>query len=273
MNFESGHPIDDPEWYSANSVDPVKVVNNISYLFNEMMFVYGFLHSDPHPGNLKIRKRGPIGPVQVILLDHGQYRRLNSVFKSDYCNFLHAVVDFDEKKIHKYGERLNIDDVDLANQLACMMLGVRYKSFSEGGGLMSQGRDKKKSGWGEKAETKKIMDKHLDSSMDILNKIPPELVIIMKSNDLIRCLETKLTNGMNPENYVNMAYLCLMGMRSVELNNVDCYEERGKIYKKYFWSLSKVYWYQVYFKIVNGVAEKYKRYTGYYRRLANRKTV
>ena len=264
MNFESGHQIDDPNWYRQNSVDPVKVVNRISYLFNEMMFVYGFLHSDPHPGNLKIRKAGPIGPVQVILLDHGQYRRLNSVFKSDYCNFLHAIVDFDQDKIHKYGKRLNIEDIDLANQLACMMTGVKYSNISEKGGLMNQGRSKK-GNWGERSETKKIMDKFLNSSMEILNSIPPELVIIMKSNDLIRCLETKLTSGQTAENYVNMAYLCLLGMRNVELSNAGQHADRASVYKRYFWPLSRIYWYQIYFYFVGCIREKYRRYTGYYK--------
>lgn len=266
MNFESGHAIDDPEWYLKNSVDPIKVVNNISYLFNEMMFVYGFLHSDPHPGNLKIRKNSQIGPVQVILLDHGQYRRLNSVFKSDYCNFLHAIVDFDQEKLHKYGERLNIGDKHLINQLACMTTGVKYANIQEKGGLMLNGRNKK-GNWGEKGETKKIVDKFMDSSMEILNRVPPELTTIMKSNDLIRCLETKLTPGQSPENYVNIAYLCLMGMRNVELNNVDSHDGRASVLKRYFWPLSKIYWYQTWFYFLGILVKKCQRYRRYYDKL------
>ena len=166
MDYEAGHAIDDKDWYEENNVDASKVVSKISYLFNEMIFVKGFLHSDPHAGNLKIRKVGPIGPVQIILLDHGQYRRLSSIFQNDFCNFLHSCVEFGKspKKEHKrmlrYARRLGVTDTDLANQMACMVLGVRWSQITDGGGLTRQGRDKANN-WGEKQATEEIIDKYL----------------------------------------------------------------------------------------------------------------
>ena len=37
-----------------------------------MIFAHGFVHCDPHPGNVLIRKDGN-GRVEVVLLDHGLY--------------------------------------------------------------------------------------------------------------------------------------------------------------------------------------------------------
>ena len=63
-------------------------------LFSEMIFVHGFVHCDPHPGNMLIR-RSPKSPslfnklfpfrksndLELMLLDHGLYRRLSKEFR------------------------------------------------------------------------------------------------------------------------------------------------------------------------------------------------
>jgi len=271
MDYEAGHAIDDKAWYEENNVDPAKVVSKISYLFNEMTFVTGFLHSDPHAGNLKIRKVGPIGPIQIILLDHGQYRRLSSIFRNDYCNFLHSVVEFgknpalNQARMLKYAKRLNITDVDMANQLACMMLGVRWSQITDEGGLTIKGR-KKDNNWGEAKATQEIIDQYLDQALEIFNEIPSELGIIMKSNDLIRCLETKLTAGASAENYVNMAYLCITGMQKVELSNASSQDEQAKIYWKYFWPQTVIFWQTSYYYFLGLLVQRFQRYYYFFER-------
>lgn len=215
MDFEEGEMIDNKDFYIKNNIDPHVVIERISYLFNEMIFIKGFLHSDPHAGNLRIRKNGPIGPVQIILLDHGQYKRFSSIFHHNYCNFLNAIMTSDAPNILKYAKNLNIKHETLAKQLACMMTGMDWHQI-ENHTMTTQGRTNAGS-WGDSERTKDLVDKHLDKALTILESIPPELTIIMKSNDLIRCLEHKLTDGTRPEVYLNLAYLCLKGMKRLEL--------------------------------------------------------
>lgn len=78
-------------------------------MFSEMIFVHGFVHCDPHPGNVLVRKRssselwnlamsrsafGVIGAfmssclglrkynqVEIILLDHGLYQTFDEDFR------------------------------------------------------------------------------------------------------------------------------------------------------------------------------------------------
>jgi hypothetical protein len=43
-------------------------------LYSEMIFIRGFIHSDPHPGNVLVRRaEGARGGEEIVLLDHGLY--------------------------------------------------------------------------------------------------------------------------------------------------------------------------------------------------------
>lgn len=41
-------------------------------MYSEMIFLRGFIHCDPHPGNVLVR-RGEAGKIEIVLLDHGLY--------------------------------------------------------------------------------------------------------------------------------------------------------------------------------------------------------
>jgi len=46
-----------------------------------MIFIHGFVHSDPHPGNILVKK-APKG-VDIVLLDHGLYAVSSYVINLD----------------------------------------------------------------------------------------------------------------------------------------------------------------------------------------------
>ena len=49
-----------------------QVSRDLGKLYSEMIFVQGYVHCDPHPGNVLVNKtkRG----TQIVLLDHGLYQ-------------------------------------------------------------------------------------------------------------------------------------------------------------------------------------------------------
>ncbi|KAI5968982.1 hypothetical protein CANMA_001978 [Candida margitis] len=52
-------------------------------LFGRQIFKYGFVHSDPHPGNL-IARINDKGKQELVLLDHGLYTTLPEKFRLQY---------------------------------------------------------------------------------------------------------------------------------------------------------------------------------------------
>lgn len=64
--------------------------------FAKMSFLHGFVHADPHPGNIMVRAAGRRGllswllrgswqPFEVVLLDHGVYLDMPESLREMYC--------------------------------------------------------------------------------------------------------------------------------------------------------------------------------------------
>lgn len=51
-----------------------QISRNLGKLYSEMIFVNGFVHCDPHPGNVLVKKCPASGKAHIILLDHGLYQ-------------------------------------------------------------------------------------------------------------------------------------------------------------------------------------------------------
>jgi aarF domain-containing kinase len=73
MEWIDGVPAADPAALATIGAAPRTVATLVATAFSEMIFVHGFVHADPHAGNLLVRKGGD-GKPQLVLLDHGLYR-------------------------------------------------------------------------------------------------------------------------------------------------------------------------------------------------------
>ena len=50
-----------------------QITQALGKVYSEMIFVHGFVHCDPHPGNILIRKTKE-NDMEMVLLDHGLYQ-------------------------------------------------------------------------------------------------------------------------------------------------------------------------------------------------------
>ncbi|XP_009404221.2 uncharacterized protein LOC103987593 isoform X2 [Musa acuminata AAA Group] len=107
MQFCSGHKVDDVEFMRDSNINPREVAKSLMDIFAQMIFVHGFVHGDPHPGNILVSREGRTG-FSIVLLDHGIYRELDERFRSDYCELWKALILLDSKKIQLLGEKFGV---------------------------------------------------------------------------------------------------------------------------------------------------------------------
>jgi aarF domain-containing kinase len=105
MSFEDGCSITDVEAIRAMNLSTQAVAELLAETFNRQMYQAGFVHCDPHPANVLVRalpsrrssawlpdrmrsRRQP----QLVLLDHGLYRDLDTHFTKEYCILWRALV-------------------------------------------------------------------------------------------------------------------------------------------------------------------------------------
>ena len=71
MEFVRGGQVNDLQYMSDNKINVHEVTSKLGELYSEMIFVNGYVHCDPHPGNVLVAKNGR--HAEIILLDHGLY--------------------------------------------------------------------------------------------------------------------------------------------------------------------------------------------------------
>ena len=90
-------------------VDCREVAKLISSVFNAQIFGPGFVHCDPHEANVLLREHpSKKGKPQIVLVDHGLYKKLDGDFTEAYARLWKGIV------------MANIPDI----QSACEDLGV-----------------------------------------------------------------------------------------------------------------------------------------------------
>lgn len=83
MEFIEGIQINDLNTIKKNKINPYEVSNKLSDMYSKMIFIHGFVHSDPHPGNILVRKGEK--ESEIILLDHGLYAVSIPILKNLKC--------------------------------------------------------------------------------------------------------------------------------------------------------------------------------------------
>ena len=56
MSFEEGFAITHKDRMRKEGIDVNAVAKELAYCFSKSIFEYGFVHADPHPGNIFVRK-------------------------------------------------------------------------------------------------------------------------------------------------------------------------------------------------------------------------
>ncbi len=91
MSYEHGIPVTHINKIHEAGIDLKKLARLISNTFVRMIFVEGFVHSDPHPGNMFVRTK-PNGEIELVVLDHGIYTNLTEETRLSYTKLWRGIL-------------------------------------------------------------------------------------------------------------------------------------------------------------------------------------
>ncbi len=94
MEFIGGVGVGDLDGLRRMGVDPAEVaVRGVRILLSQI-FVFGFFHADPHPGNLRVLRGGVVAP-----LDYGMFGQLDATTRERIADLMIALLAQDTDRV------------------------------------------------------------------------------------------------------------------------------------------------------------------------------
>jgi len=209
MEYIDGGKVDDAEYMQAHNINKSEVLSYLSKIFSQMIFVRGYIHCDPHPGNVLVQKSE--GKTRLVLLDHGLYQTLTDDFRITYCKLWQALLKGDTERIRKQADRLGVGKY--YGLFACMVASRTWDDIT-GSGIADKN---------SKLDVNRLQEeamRQIPQISQVLNYIPRQLILILKTNDLLRGIECSLLNKntQGVGTFLNMARYCLSALTTHKLN-------------------------------------------------------
>ncbi|XP_054386886.1 aarF domain-containing protein kinase 1 isoform X3 [Pongo abelii] len=200
--------------------DFLKISRHLGKMYSEMIFVNGFVHCDPHPGNVLVRKHPSTGKAEIVLLDHGLYQVLTEEFRLNYCHLWQSLIWTDMKRVKEYSQRLGAGD--LYPLFACMLTARSWDSVNRG---ISQAPVTAT----EDLEIRNNAANYLPQISHLLNHVPRQMLLILKTNDLLRGIEAALGTRASASSFLNMSRCCIRALAEHKKKNTCSFFRRTQI--------------------------------------------
>ncbi|KAK1648976.1 hypothetical protein QYE76_066781 [Lolium multiflorum] len=142
-----------------------------------MIFVHGFVHGDPHPGNILVSPQGQ-GRFSLVFIDHGIYKELDPKFRVDYCKLWKALILLDAQKILELGEQFGVGKY--AKYFPLIFTGRTMDSKSALGTQIS-GEEKMRL-------KQELSSLGMDDISSFMESLPPDFLVILRTDGLLRSI-------------------------------------------------------------------------------------
>lgn len=238
MDYEVGGMINDTEYIEKNCIDKQQLTRRLGSLYCDMIFRHGHVHCDPHPGNILVKntEKG----AQIILLDHGLYTHLSSDFRSKYSSLWLALIQANMDSIKKYATELGVGE--LYGILACVVSGRPWSAVKRG---ITEHIDKKAM-QSEESEIKSYASRYMSEINQLLSSVPRELLLILKTNDLLRSIESRMGTKGQQMSFIIMTRYCSENVHAQLLQKCENWRCRLKVNTAHRWIDLKLRVYQLY---------------------------
>ncbi|XP_046426364.1 aarF domain-containing kinase 1 [Neodiprion fabricii] len=240
MEFLEGGYVNDVDYLRAHNVNPYEVSGKLGRLYSRMIFVDGFVHSDPHPGNILIRKRDH--EAEIVLLDHGLYATLSDQFRWEYAKLWLAILNGDRIQMRKYAETLGVGD--LYGLLVCMVSGRSWDTIMAG-------IQKTKFTDSERDAFQEELPNVLPQISEVLERVNRQMLLVLKTNDLMRGIEHTLKTQARMSAFIEMSKCCVHSVYDEKQKSCKTSLSRWLVSLERQWSLVRLSVYYVYLGVIN----------------------
>ncbi|KAG9049939.1 hypothetical protein FS837_008525 [Tulasnella sp. UAMH 9824] len=211
MEFIEGARVDDLEYLQHYRIDRNRVSQELSRIFSEMVYLNGFFHADPHPGNLLIRpappnSRSPYN-FEICLLDHGLYFDIDDELRVNYAHLWLSLIAPPSAQTHanrrKYAQLVGKIDPEMYPVFESAITGrANLKALEEQSDTTSLGFKRSGSLLDALPQSEEEIDAIrravlqreglIEMVFELLRRMPRRVLMILKLNDLTRNLDTSL---------------------------------------------------------------------------------
>ncbi|XP_037831539.1 uncharacterized aarF domain-containing protein kinase 5 isoform X3 [Kryptolebias marmoratus] len=193
-----------------NNVDEIRrqglslkdAADKLIQTFAEQIFYTGFIHADPHPGNVLVR-RGPDNKAELVLLDHGLYEYLTERDREALCKLWRAIVLRDDMAMKKYSSALGVEEYFLF----CEMLLQRPINMRTVGLSNILSRE-------ETAYMREMAMERFGSIMQVLKSMPRPMLLVFRNINTVRSIN--ITLGAPVDRYCVMAKSAVRGWGKIQ---------------------------------------------------------
>ena len=242
MEYVEGGQVDDLQYMKDNKIEPLEISNKLGILYSNMIFTHGFVHSDPHPGNILVKKT-PSGQVNIMLLDHGLYSNLSRKFRYDYSQLWLSILQRDKDKMRHYSSELGLPN-SLYGIFACMVTGRPWNSIMSGIQKINFNESEKHQIQTESREL-------IPQISDVLSQVDRQMLLILKTNDLIRGIENTLGTQNRKAAFWVMSKCCVAAVSEEKRLRTQDPWIKTRVTVKELWSQFKLNVYYLYMGLIS----------------------
>uniref|UniRef100_A0A1A7WT67 AarF domain containing kinase 5 n=1 Tax=Iconisemion striatum TaxID=60296 RepID=A0A1A7WT67_9TELE len=204
--FCDGCKINNVEEIKRQGISLRDTADKLIRTFAEQIFYTGFIHADPHPGNVLVRK-GPNKKAELVLLDHGLYEYLSEHDREALCKLWRAIVLRDDAAMKTYSNALGVKEYFLF----CEMLLQRPINMQTLGLSNILSRE-------ETAYMREMALNRFESIMQVLKFMPRPMLLVFRNINTVRSIN--ITLGAPVDRYFVMAKSAVRGWGKIQAEKV-----------------------------------------------------
>uniref|UniRef100_A0A6I8MXZ7 AarF domain-containing protein kinase 1 n=1 Tax=Ornithorhynchus anatinus TaxID=9258 RepID=A0A6I8MXZ7_ORNAN len=145
---------------------------------------------------------------------------LSEEFRLDYCRLWQSLIKADMKGLQKYSRRLGAGD--LYPLFACVLTARSWNSVNKGIGRSPVTAS-------EDVEIRNNAAAYLPQISQLLNSVPRQMLLLLKTNDLLRGIETALHTRASASSFLNMSRCCVRALATHKKNKTRSFFRRNQI--------------------------------------------